>query len=73
MSAVERQLGSYSNDTWAVGDFFEQLLGFLQRRYMGKIEGAEVVRQQSLYFHPEDSGVVVLRTYQLKVKKLFGR
>ncbi len=73
MSAVERQLGNYSRQTWIAGDFFEKVLGFLQRRYMGKIKGDEVIKQRSLYFHPEDSGVEVLRTYQLKVKKLLLR
>lgn len=73
MSAVERQLGRYSRRSWAIGDFFERVVGLLQMRYMGKIEGAEVVKQQALYFHPEDNGTRVMQIYESKVKKLLKK
>lgn len=70
ISAVEKQISSNKPKAWKVVDWTEKISEVLQRRYMGKLSGSEVVGHQMLYFHPYDQGPGVLEKYAKKIKKL---
>jgi hypothetical protein len=70
ISAVEKRISSGLRKNWLVFDYLEKIAEVLQRRYMGKLSGSEIVGHQSLYFHPEDAGEWVMLEYERRVKLL---
>lgn len=70
ISAVEKQISKGQKKSWKLIDWLEKIVEGLQRRYMGKLSGSEVVGHQVLYFHPQDQGPVVLEKYAKRVKRL---
>jgi hypothetical protein len=70
ISAVEKRIGRSNQKPLVIFDILEQIVEMLQRRYMGKLSGSEVVGHQMLYFHPQDQGPVILEKYNKRVKLL---
>ncbi len=70
ISAVEKRISSGMRKNWLLFDYLEKIVEVLQRRYMGQINGSELVGHQMLYFHPEDQGVRILTEYYKRTKKI---